>query len=126
MIHLAFSADFSSPDALSKAVAEESAAIAALGEALVGSGRLLVTVSGTPLTPGRPSTEADRVNTEGLMGGRGRAVPAVLGLASRCAPPGTVHRNGRLRRIADQHCSAEWRFRLSGRRRTALAGRARA
>ena len=48
MIHLAFGHDFSSPDALAKAVAEEGAALTVLGEELVGSDRPLVTVSGTP------------------------------------------------------------------------------
>src|SRR6266568_223589 len=48
VIHLAFANDFSSPDALAKAVAEETAALATLGEELVGSGRPFVTVSGTP------------------------------------------------------------------------------
>lgn len=100
VIHLAFAHDFSSPGALARAVAEESAALAALGEALVGSGRPLVTVSGTPLAPGRPSTEADPAVTEGPVGGRGRAVTAVLGLASRGVRstavrlPRTVHHNG--------------------------------
>jgi nucleoside-diphosphate-sugar epimerase len=100
VIHLAFTHDFSSPGALARAVAEESAALAALGEALVGSGRPLVTVSGTPLTPGRPSTEADPAITEGPVGGRGRAVTAALGLASRGVRstavrlPRTVHHKG--------------------------------
>ena len=48
VIHLAFGNDFSSPDALAKAVAEESAALATLGEELIGTDRPLVTVSGTP------------------------------------------------------------------------------
>jgi hypothetical protein len=39
VIHLAFGNDFSSPDALAKAVAEESAALATLAEELVGSDR---------------------------------------------------------------------------------------
>jgi len=100
VIHLAFANDFSSPDALTKAVAEESAAITTLGEALVGSGRPLVTVSGTPGTPGRLSTEADSTITEGPVGGRGRAVTAMLALASRGVRstavrlPRTVHNNG--------------------------------
>ncbi|MET9912989.1 SDR family oxidoreductase [Streptomyces sp. NPDC006476] len=83
VIHLAFANDFSSPDAVAKAVAEESAALATLGEELVGSDRPLVTCSGTPLVPGRASTEADPLPTDGPVGGRGRAVTAVLGLASR-------------------------------------------
>jgi NAD(P)-dependent dehydrogenase (short-subunit alcohol dehydrogenase family) len=37
VIHLAFGNDFSSPDALAKSVAEESAALATLGEELVGA-----------------------------------------------------------------------------------------
>jgi uncharacterized protein YbjT (DUF2867 family) len=56
VIHLAFSNDFSSADAVAQSVAEESAAMAAMGEQLVGSGRPFVTVSGTPFIPGRVST----------------------------------------------------------------------
>jgi nucleoside-diphosphate-sugar epimerase len=101
VIHLAFGNDFSSPDALARAVAEESAALAALGEELVGSGRPLVTVSGTPYAPGRVSTEADPLPTEGPVGGRARSVTAVLGLASRgvrstaVRMPRTVHNEGK-------------------------------
>ncbi|SNT33910.1 Nucleoside-diphosphate-sugar epimerase [Streptosporangium subroseum] len=100
VIHLAFSNDFSSSDALAKAVAEESAALAALGEELVGSDRPFVTASGTPYVPGRASTEADPLHTDGPVGGRGRAVTAVLGLASRGVRstavrlPRTVHNRG--------------------------------
>jgi len=101
VIHLAFANDFSSADAFAQAVAEESAALAALGEELLGSGRPFVTVSGTPYVPGRGSTEADPVSTEGLTGGRGRAVMAVLELASRgvrsstVRMPRTVHNEGK-------------------------------
>lgn len=100
VIHLAFGNDFSSPDALARAVAEESAALAALGEELVGSDRPFVTVSGTPWVPGRASTEADPLPTDGPVGGRGRAVTAVLGLASSgvrstaVRMPRTVHHRG--------------------------------
>jgi nucleoside-diphosphate-sugar epimerase len=100
VIHLAFVNDFSSRDALAKAVAEESAALAALGEELAGSDRPFVTVSGTPYVPGRVSTEADPLPTDGPVGGRGRAVTAVLGLASRgvrstaVRMPRTVHNQG--------------------------------
>ena len=100
VIHLAFANDFSSPEALAKAVAEESAALATLGAALIGSNRPLVTCSGTPLSRGRASTEADAVLTDGPVGGRGRAVTAVLGLASQGVRstavrlPRTVHNNG--------------------------------
>ncbi len=100
VIHLAFANDFSSADAVAQAVAEESAALAALGEELVGSDRPFVTVSGTPRAPGRVSTEADPLPTDGPVGGRGRAVMAVLGLASRgvrstaVRMPRTVHNEG--------------------------------
>jgi nucleoside-diphosphate-sugar epimerase len=101
VIHLAFANDFSSTEALSIAIGEESAALSTLGEALIGSGRPLVTVSGTPRVPGRASTEFDPVPTEGPVGGRGRSVTAVLGLAtqgvrsSAVRLPRTVHNNGR-------------------------------
>ncbi|MEV0579465.1 SDR family oxidoreductase [Streptomyces sp. NPDC050392] len=100
VIHLAFSNDFSSPEALARAVSEESAAIAALGETLVGSDRPFVTVSGTPAAPGRASTETDPVPTDGPVGGRGVAVTAALDLASRGVRtaavrlPRTVHNEG--------------------------------
>lgn len=100
VIHLAFSNDFSSPEALAHAVAEESAALAALGEALVGTDRPFVTVSGTPAVPGRASTEADPLPTVGPVGGRSRTVTEVLDLASRgvrssaVRMPRTVHKDG--------------------------------
>ena len=101
VIHLAFANDFSSPAALAAAVAEEGAALAALGEELTGSGRPLVTVSGTPYIPGRTSTEADPLPTGGPVGGRSRSVTAILDLASRGVRsaavrlPRTVHNEGR-------------------------------
>lgn len=100
VIHLAFSHDFSTAEAVAPAVAEEGAAMAALGDELVGTGRPFVTVSGTPWVPGRASTESDPVPTDGPVGGRGRAVTAVLGLASRGVRsaavrlPRTVHNEG--------------------------------
>ena len=101
VIHLAFGNDFSSPGALAQAVAEESAALATLGQELLGSDRPLVTVSGTPYVPGRASTEADPSPTAGPVGGRGRSVMAVLDLASRgvrssaVRMPRTVHNEGK-------------------------------
>jgi len=101
VIHLAFGNDFSSPDALARTVAEESAALATLGEELTGSDRPLVTVSGTPYVPGRASTEADPLPATGPVGGRARSVTAILGLASRGVRssavrlPRTVHNQGK-------------------------------
>jgi nucleoside-diphosphate-sugar epimerase len=100
VIHLAFANDFSSPKALADAIAQEGAALATLGEALIGSGRPLVTCSGTPAVPGRASSEADPLPTVGPVAGRGRSVTAALGLASRGVRssavrlPRTVHNQG--------------------------------
>jgi nucleoside-diphosphate-sugar epimerase len=100
VIHLAFSNDFSSPEALAAGIAEEGAALAAMGEELTGSDRPLVTVSGTPWIPGRASTEADPLPVEGPVGGRSRSVMAALALAERgvrsaaVRMPRTVHNQG--------------------------------
>jgi nucleoside-diphosphate-sugar epimerase len=101
VISLAFSRDYSDPDGLAQAVAQESAAIAALGNELIDSDRPIVTVSGTPWVPGRPSTETDPLPTDGPVGGRGRSVNALLELASRgvrataVRMPRTVHNEGK-------------------------------
>jgi nucleoside-diphosphate-sugar epimerase len=100
VISLAFGRDYGSPDALAQAIAQESAAVAALGQELTGTDRPLVTVSGTPWVPGRASTEADPLPTDGPVGGRGRTVTALLDLASHglrsmaVRMPRTVHHNG--------------------------------
>jgi nucleoside-diphosphate-sugar epimerase len=101
VINLAFSRDHGNRDALAQAVGRESAALAALGEELIGSDRPIVTASGTPWVPGRPSTEADPLPTDGPVGGRGRSVNALLELASRglrssaVRMPRTVHNKGK-------------------------------
>ncbi|MFJ2766720.1 SDR family oxidoreductase [Streptomyces sp. NPDC087300] len=100
VISLAFGRDYGSPDALAQAIAKESAALTALGQELIGSDRPIVTVSGTPWVPGRASTEADPLPTDGPVGGRGRSVTALLDLASRglrsmaVRMPRTVHNEG--------------------------------
>ena len=101
VVSLAFGGDYSTAEAVARSVAEESAALTALGEELIGSDRPIVTVSGTPWIAGRASTEADPVPTDGPVGGRGRSVNALLGLASRgvrstaVRMPRTVHNQGR-------------------------------
>jgi nucleoside-diphosphate-sugar epimerase len=101
VISLAFSRDYSNPDGLARAIAQESAALGALGSELTGSGRPIVTVSGTPWVPGRASTEADPLPTDGPVGGRGRSVNALVELASRgvrtsaVRMPRTVHNEGK-------------------------------
>ncbi|HEY1821680.1 MAG TPA: SDR family oxidoreductase [Trebonia sp.] len=100
VISLAFGRDYSNPDALAQAIAQESDALAALGGELIGSDRPIVTVSGTPWVPGRASTEADPLPTDGPVGGRGRSVNTLLELASRglrssaVRMPRTVHNEG--------------------------------
>ncbi|MEU4658610.1 SDR family oxidoreductase [Streptomyces sp. NPDC023723] len=101
VISLAFGRDYASPDALARGIAEETAALTALGDELIGGDRPLVTVSGTPWVPGRTATEADPAPTDGPVGGRGRAVTALLdraadGLRSMAVRmPRTVHNQGR-------------------------------
>ncbi|MEU7875821.1 SDR family oxidoreductase [Dactylosporangium sp. NPDC049140] len=101
VISLAFGADYSTAEALARSIAEESAALAALGAELLGSDRPIVAVSGTPWVPGRPSTEADPAPTDGPVGGRGRSVNALLELAAAgvrgtaVRMPRTVHNDGR-------------------------------
>ena len=100
VISLAFGRDYSSSDALAASLREESAAMTTLTEALIGSDRPIVTVSGTPWIAGRASTEVDPVPTDGPLGGRGRSVTALLALASRgvrataVRMPRTVHNRG--------------------------------
>lgn len=99
-IHLAFSNDFSSLEALTESISQETAAITAIGNEFVGSGRPFAIVSGTPWIPGRASTEEDPLPIDGPVGGRGRAVTATLTLADRgvrmsaIRMPRTVHNNG--------------------------------
>ncbi|MFE7437906.1 SDR family oxidoreductase [Streptomyces tendae] len=101
VISLAFGRDYGSPDALAQAVTEESAALATLGEELVGSDRPIVTVSGTPWVPGRACVETDPLPTDGPVGGRGRSVNALLSLAAHgvrstaVRMPRTVHNEGK-------------------------------
>jgi len=100
VLHLAFDHAVATADDLARSVAQEAAALRALGEELVGSDRPLVTVSGTPMAAGRASTEADPLPTDGPVGGRSRSVEAVLALASRGVRsaavrlPRTVHDRG--------------------------------
>lgn len=100
VIHLAFSNDFSSPEALATGIAEEAAALETIGQALVGTDRPLVTCSGTPVVAGRAATENDPLPLEGPVAGRSLTVTAALKLAdqgvraSAVRLPRTVHNNG--------------------------------
>ena len=100
VIHLAFGNDFSSPEALADNIADETAALETLGDALLGTGKPLVVVSGTPQAEGRPSTEDDPLPAFGPVAGRSITVDKILALADRgirtssIRLPRTVHNNG--------------------------------
>ncbi|ARC55557.1 hypothetical protein AS850_00510 [Frondihabitans sp. 762G35] len=100
VISLAFGSDYSTAEALTASIAEESAAMRTLGETLVGTGKPFVVVSGTPWTAGRPSTESDPLPKDGPVAGRALSVEAALALSSRgvrasaVRMPRTVHENG--------------------------------
>jgi nucleoside-diphosphate-sugar epimerase len=80
VVYLAFNHDFTHTG---DAIGAEARAVAALGEALVDTGKPLVLAGGTPAVSGRPSTEDDPFATEGPMAGRGRTGQAVIDLAER-------------------------------------------
>lgn len=83
VIHLAFGHDDFSAGGFQKSMTQEAAAVEAFGAALEGSGKPFVIASGTPIVPGRASTEKDPPLTEGPVGLRGRTAQVVVGLASR-------------------------------------------
>ncbi|SPM28025.1 SDR family oxidoreductase [Mycobacterium terramassiliense] len=80
VVYLAFNHDFTG---VGDAIGAEARAVAALGEALVDTGKPLVLASGTPPVPGRPSTEGDPFASGGPMAGRGHTGRAVVDLAER-------------------------------------------
>lgn len=86
VIHLAFG-DFNN---FPKSIAAEALAVETFAAALQGSGKPLVIASGTPVVPGRVSTEQDPFLTDGPLGGRGRNAQTVLDLAERGARPAVV------------------------------------
>ncbi|HLY79585.1 MAG TPA: SDR family oxidoreductase [Caulobacteraceae bacterium] len=78
VIHCAFGHDFSKYLEMGET---DLAAVAAMADALAGTGKPLVVTSGmTASTPGRASTEADPAQTEGMAMVRGR--PEELALAA--------------------------------------------
>ncbi len=78
VIHCAFGHDFSRYVEMGET---DLRAVSAMSEALAGSGKPLVVTSGmTASTPGRPSTEADPAQTEGMAAVRG--APEQLALSA--------------------------------------------
>ena len=79
VIHLAFPHD--NMNDLAAAAGVERAGVAAILEALAGSGKPLVAASGTPVVPGRASTEDDHMS--GALGARGDNERALLASAEQ-------------------------------------------
>ena len=100
VVSLAFPNEYDTADGLAAAIAQESAAMTALGSALVDSDRPFVVVSGTPWVAGRAAVETDPLPLEGPVAGRARSVLAALALAGRGVRvsairlPRTVHADG--------------------------------
>lgn len=81
VVHMANGGDFSDPAGMTR---REVAAIRALGEALVGTGKPLVTTSGTLVMPaGRVSTEQDTPDAGSIAALRIPGEKACLGFAER-------------------------------------------
>jgi len=81
VVHMAFGGDFSDPESMTR---REVAAIQALGEALVGTGKPLVTTSGTLVMPaGQVSTEHDAADPNSTAGLRHPGEQACLSFAQR-------------------------------------------
>lgn len=81
VLHMAFGGGFADPEALTR---RDRAAIEALGQELVGSGKPLVSTSGTlVMTPGRVGTEQDAPDPRSVAAFRLPGEQACLGFADR-------------------------------------------
>ncbi|MFF3572387.1 SDR family oxidoreductase [Nocardia jiangxiensis] len=81
VVHMAFGGDFSDTDAMMR---RDCAAIRALGEPLEGSGKPLISTSGTLVLPrGRVTTETDAPDRDSTAGFRIRGEDACLEFAER-------------------------------------------
>jgi nucleoside-diphosphate-sugar epimerase len=120
VIHVAFnhSAD------IAQSVIDEAAAVETFGAALQGTGKALLIASGTPIVPGRLSTEQDS-HTADLMansplGRRGQTAQYVLGLADKGVRtvvvrlPRSVHSRGHRYGFASALIAAARRTGVSG------------
>lgn len=100
VVSLAFKPNYDSAEGLAAAVAEESAALALLGDTLFGSERPIVAVSGTPWVTDRASTEADPCRSKVRSPAEcDRSTRSWRSLPAGCEPPPcacprTVHNKG--------------------------------
>jgi nucleoside-diphosphate-sugar epimerase len=121
VIHVAFSHGTD----LARSVADETQAVETFGAALEGTGKALLIASGTPIVPGRLSTEEDSPFTADPMansplGRRGHNAQYVLGLADKGVRsvvirlPRSVHSRGRRYGFASALIAAARRTGVSG------------
>ncbi len=99
VVHLAFPHE--NMNDLAAAAATERAAVAAVVEAVAGSGKSLVAASGTPVIPGRASTEDDHMS--GAMGARGDNEQALLASAGQGLRPSVVRLPRSVHGEGDKH-----------------------
>ncbi len=87
VVHLAFPHD--TMNDLAAGAAIERAAVAAMVAGLAGTGKPLVAASGTPVVPGRPSTEDDQM-AAGPAGARGENERVLLATVDQDVRPAVV------------------------------------
>lgn len=100
VIHLAFPHE--NMNDLAGAAATESAGLSAITQALLGTGKPIVAASGTPVVPGRPSTEEDDT-PGGPMAARGANADLLLASATRGVRPSVVRLPRSVHGEGDQH-----------------------
>ena len=99
VVHLAFPHE--NMNDLAAAAGTERTAVAALVEALAGTGKPLVAASGTPVVPGRASTEDDHM--DGALGARGDNEKALLDSAGQGVRPSAVRLPRSVHGEGDKH-----------------------
>ena len=99
VVHLAFPHE--NMNDLAAAAGTERTAVAALVEALAGTGKPLVAASGTPVVPGRASTEDDHM--DGALGARGDNEKALLDSAGQGVRPSVVRLPRSVHGEGDKH-----------------------
>jgi nucleoside-diphosphate-sugar epimerase len=100
VVHLAFPHENMSD--MAAAAATERAGVEAMVEALAGTGRPIVAASGTPVVPGRPSTEDDHM-TSGPMAARGANADMLLASAANGVRPSVVRLPRSVHGEGDRH-----------------------
>ncbi len=100
VVHLAFPHE--DMNDLAGAAAFERGAVAAIADALAGTGKPVVAASGTPIVPGRPSTEEDRM-ASGPAAARGENERLLLDRAADGLRPAVVRLPRSVHGEGDRH-----------------------